>query len=238
MRFFDLRDEPIVRKILDNSAMEHTNMDPDVADEINRLLANVAVVMAAPEPPSQQWWTEYCFLLDGEMFPGVLAGPSVECFNEETNYVAHWNLIQMTFHFIIGYKVSTYSTGAENDEYLSAIEGLLNKIKVICEQDEPENHFVIVHGIEGDFERLASLADRYLRGTDKKTSADSETVMQGQTCAPKRRVNTLGQDICFWLIKRSDWFWKHGIMRRRPHRCFCAPKADDILLVEFDFVQH
>lgn len=197
-----------------NSATDYSKMDSDVSAEINKLLENVAVVMAASDPPSQQWWAEHHFLLDGDMFPGVLAEPRVECFNRETNYVDHWYLIQMTFHFIIGYKVSRYSSGEENDEYLRTIEGLLSKVKIVCQQNPAEDYFGIVYGIEGDFEWLAHLAEQYLRGTNQETSADSRSVMEGQTCTPKRRVNTLGQDLCFGILKLSDWFWKDGIMRR------------------------
>ena len=120
-------------------------------EHINYLTECVTAQMVATCPPSQEWWDDHYSLLNGEMF---LTEPRVEWVSQETHYVEHWDLIQQTFHFIVGYKASNDPTDGE-DIYLRDFKSLLIKIKRICEEKPGEDYDHLVEDIGKDFEWLA-----------------------------------------------------------------------------------
>ena len=124
----------------------------------------IAIVMARHSPPTQRWWIKNYSLLDCAHFPRISVDPIIDCFNLDTRYKEHWYLIQSTFHFILGYKLSEYATRERGEEYMEMMKDFLIKVRTICDHKPEDNYELVVAELQSDFELLANFAHNALGG--------------------------------------------------------------------------
>jgi hypothetical protein len=127
-----------------------------VAKEHRVTIEHVALMLANPCPPPPSWWEEHCYLVNGHWFPGVLADRRFDFCGYDTKYDRHWPLIQLTFHFMLGYKRYEFCNGSAGVTHMESMESLFRRIKSICVQAVVEDYNTIFADIE---ERLGYLAE-------------------------------------------------------------------------------
>lgn len=125
-------------------------------------LEEIAIIMADASPPTRQWWANNYSFLDGAHFPDISIDPIVDCFNLDTMYKDHWRLIQLTFHFILGYKLSKYASRERSDEYMQMMKELLIKVRTICDQAPQDDYAMVLAELQWDFELLVHFAHNNL----------------------------------------------------------------------------
>jgi hypothetical protein len=124
------------------------------------VLEEVAITMANPVPPTQTWWDDNCYLVNGIYYPEVMS--DTKFCGYETQFNRYWPLLQMTFYFVIGYKRYEYrdegSNARQESGYCNTMQYILNEIKSVCEQTSVEDFDDIFVQFEKRFESLAERA--------------------------------------------------------------------------------
>jgi hypothetical protein len=128
----------------------------------NDTLEAVAKVMGQRHPPSQEWWQKNYVLLDGAHFPGVMVDPVVDCFNLDTKFSSHWDLLRATFRFIQEYKSSKYASRERSEEYMEAIRAFLLRIRAVCDEEPGENYRDVLCEIGRELKFLIDFAKHRL----------------------------------------------------------------------------
>jgi hypothetical protein len=116
----------------------------------------VAEVMTAPNPPLPDWWDNYCYFVNGWQYPGVLPLPTLSFVGYDTNYNSFWPIIQLTFHFVIGYNHHEYCS---EREYLNSIQNILERIRDLCKQASAKDLNAVMRDVEESFKVLAESAE-------------------------------------------------------------------------------
>jgi len=128
----------------------------------NDTLEAVVKVMGQRHPPSQEWWQNNYVLLDGAHFPGVMVDPVVDCFNLDTKFSSHWDLLRATFRFIQEYKSSMYASRERSEEYMEAIRAFLLRIRAVCDEEPGENYRAVLCEIVREYKLLIDFAKHRL----------------------------------------------------------------------------
>jgi hypothetical protein len=151
------------RERLYNEASQQLGLDYEFKRVVvtQEALDEVAITMANPIPPTQTWWDNNCYLVNGIYYPEVMCDTKFNFCGYETQFTRYWPLLQMTFYFVIGYKRYEYrdegSNAGQESGYCNTMQGILNEIKSVCEQTSVEDFDDIFVHFE---KRLQSLAER------------------------------------------------------------------------------
>jgi hypothetical protein len=123
----------------------------------------ISLVLSRNVPPTQSWWDDNCFFVNGYFRDGNVLDTSFAFCGYNTKYRDHWPLIQLTFQFVVKYLRYEYWYTSEETGILfwNAMETVLQKIKKACETDgvAEEDSSVLLKEVKEEFERLAKLAD-------------------------------------------------------------------------------
>lgn len=184
----ELRKYNDVRVNLFNDSMRNLGLDYEFKCVVmsDLQLEEIAVTMAKPYPPALSWWEDNCYFVNGHMFDGILADPMLDFCGYETKYDRYWSLIQLTFHFVLGYKRYEYCDmdGMTGRMYLESMKRVFARIKIICAQDVVEDYDIVFAEIEKCF---ASLAESTGNRPDTESKSDIPVRRTRKPISPWRR---------------------------------------------------
>jgi hypothetical protein len=122
------------------------------------ILEETALTMASPTPPSSRWWEDHCYFVNGTFFPDVLVDRKFNFCGYDTRFMDYWPLIQLAFHFVLGYKRYEYCETSEGVEsvYCKSMASLLQELKyLLCERPTADDFNALLVGFERRFDSLA-----------------------------------------------------------------------------------
>jgi len=77
------------------------------------MVASVRHTMAQSSPPSLQWWEDYCFFVNGFLFPEIPQHAKFAFCGFDTKYDRYWALLRSTFVFTMKYCTNDMNIGTQ-----------------------------------------------------------------------------------------------------------------------------
>lgn len=233
----ELRKFTKIKERLYNDAMEKLGLEYRVKAYItwSGTQDELLEVMAQPTPPSPEWWRENWYLVNGERFPDMILSTDHHFATPTTKYTLYWPLIQLAFHFVIGYKRCEYYGGDSQPvkQYWEEMGRILPRVKLLCEDEKAFQNFEEIYSrFENDFEKLANSSEACRGAWDRqreKSRAKAQAERSRWTYHVRKRLTEWSFRLSLnWRRLKMHLFQRYKLkprlVRKSPPYPVCGEK--------------